>query len=105
MTEEALKAYVDDFARGHVTHFFMCPVGQRASYDSKVWEPIWAGMDEPGRKDSAQKSDGTHDICSGMKFEDFVRKNIFNPLVLTGPAAPNFCYNRLSHNTKEGIRP
>ena len=68
MTEEALKAYVDDFARGHVTHFFMCPVGQRASYDSKVWEPIWAGMDEPGRKDSAQKPDGTHDIwCVNCK--------------------------------------
>ena len=44
MTKEALEAYVDDLARGHVTHFFMCPQGQRASFDSKSWEPIWAGL-------------------------------------------------------------
>ena len=47
MSVQALEAYVDNFARGHVTHFFMCPSGQRPSYNSKVWEPIWAGCD-PG---------------------------------------------------------
>ncbi|MDO5113637.1 MAG: hypothetical protein Q4E67_04615 [Planctomycetia bacterium] len=44
MTEEALRAYIDQFANTHVTHFFMCPQGQRASYDSKVTEPIWEGV-------------------------------------------------------------
>ena len=49
MTEAALKEYAYDIFRGPVTHFFMCPQGQRASYASKVWEPIWAGLDEPDR--------------------------------------------------------
>ena len=49
MTESALKDYAYDIFRGPVTHFFMCPQGQRASYASKVWEPIWAGLDEPDR--------------------------------------------------------
>ena len=48
MTEEALNAYIDQMAGGNVTHFFMCPSGQRPSYDSKVWEPIWTGLTEPG---------------------------------------------------------
>lgn len=43
MTVEALERYIDGYAQGHVTHFFMCPSGQRPSYDSRVWEPIWAG--------------------------------------------------------------
>ena len=47
MNEASLKAYVDDICRGAVTHFFMCPQGQRASFDSKTWEPIWKGLDEP----------------------------------------------------------
>ena len=47
MTVEALEAYVDKMAGGKVTHFFMCPSGQRPSYGSKVWEPIWTGLGEP----------------------------------------------------------
>ena len=47
MTVEALEAYVDKMAGGKVTHFLMCPSGQRPSYGSKVWEPIWTGLDEP----------------------------------------------------------
>ena len=48
MTREAAEAYVDRFsAGGKITHFFMCPNGQRPSYDSKAWEPIWAGMADP----------------------------------------------------------
>ena len=48
MTEQALRAYVDDIAQGgHVTHLFLCPFGQRPSYASGVCEPIWAGMEEP----------------------------------------------------------
>ena len=42
-----LEAYVDRLARGgKVTHIFFCPTGQRASFDSKVWEPIWTGLQE-----------------------------------------------------------
>ncbi len=48
MTEEALRAYVRGLAGGKVTHFLMCPSGQRPSYGSKVWEPIWTGLSEPG---------------------------------------------------------
>ena len=48
MNEESFKAYIDKMAGGKVTHFFMCPSGQRPSYGSKVWEPIWTGLDEPG---------------------------------------------------------
>ena len=44
MTLEALQAYVDQMKNSHVTHFFMCPHGQRTSYASKVHEPIWEGM-------------------------------------------------------------
>ena len=49
MTREAMVAYVDDLAQGgKVTDFVMCTMGQRASYDSKVCEPIWLGAGEPG---------------------------------------------------------
>ena len=48
MTEDALNAFIDSMAGGKVTHLFMCPSGQRPSYGSKVWEPIWTGLDEPG---------------------------------------------------------
>ena len=44
MTLEALQAYIDRMKDSHVTHFFMCPQGQRTSYDSKVHERIWDGM-------------------------------------------------------------
>lgn len=44
MTLEALQAYIDRMKDSHVTHFFMCPQGQRTSYDSKVHERIWEGM-------------------------------------------------------------
>ena len=49
MTREAMVAYLDDVAQGgKVTDFVMCTMGQRASYDSKVCEPIWLGAGEPG---------------------------------------------------------
>ncbi|HOR98235.1 MAG TPA: exo-alpha-sialidase [Kiritimatiellia bacterium] len=41
MTEAALRAYIDTFADTQVTHFFMCPQGQRTSYRSRVHEAIW----------------------------------------------------------------
>jgi len=42
-----LEDYVDRLARGgKVTHIFFCPTGGRASFDSKVWEPIWNGLAE-----------------------------------------------------------
>ena len=51
MTVAALEAYVDRMATGKITHFFMCPSGQRTSYDSKAWEPIWTALGEPGGAD------------------------------------------------------
>ena len=47
MTRKGLTDYVDAVAQGHVTHFFMCVSGQRASFDSKTVEPIWEGLGEP----------------------------------------------------------
>lgn len=48
MNEDSLNAYIDRLAGGKITHFFMCPSGQRPSYASRVWEPIWEGLKEPG---------------------------------------------------------
>ena len=47
LTEKGARDYFDAIADGGaVTHFFMCVNGQRTSYDSKVWEPIWLGIGE-----------------------------------------------------------
>ena len=44
-TAEGCERYLDKVLDGgQVTHFFMCVCGQRASYDSKAWEPIWKGL-------------------------------------------------------------
>jgi hypothetical protein len=48
MDEKHLVSYLGDIlSKGAVTDFFMCPCGQRASFDSKAWEPIWKGISEP----------------------------------------------------------
>ena len=48
MTVDGLIKYVDSWTKnGCITHYFMCACGQRTNYDSKVWEPIWKGIDEP----------------------------------------------------------
>lgn len=44
MTLEALQAYIDQMRGTCVTHFFMCPQGQRTSYRSDVHEAVWDGM-------------------------------------------------------------
>ena len=47
-TEKGMLDYFDSIsAGGALTHYFMCVNGQRTSYASKVWEPIWRGLDEP----------------------------------------------------------
>ena len=61
MSEKGLSDYVDYICRGKVTHVFFCVNGQRTSYYSKTWEPIWAGLDDRARPDTATKPDGTHD--------------------------------------------
>lgn len=46
-SERGLADYVDFMTRGKVlTHLFFCACGQRASFDSDSWEPIWYGMHE-----------------------------------------------------------
>lgn len=45
MTKDALEKYIDQFGGTKVTHFFMCPNGQRTSYRSKVHESIWDNID------------------------------------------------------------
>lgn len=61
MSREGLCLYLDEVLRGQVTHFIMCVNGQRTSYASETWEPIWMGLNEPAREDTATNPDGTHD--------------------------------------------
>lgn len=71
MTREGLVRYLDDVLQGPVTHFVMCVNGQRTSYDSKTWEPIWKGVEEPARTDTATAMDGTHDRWAVNAWELF----------------------------------
>ena len=48
-TRAGLERYIDEIARGKVTHFLMNVNGQRANFPSKVLEPIWVSLDEPER--------------------------------------------------------
>lgn len=48
-TRRGLEAYIDEIARGRVTHFIMNVNGQRANFASKTLEPIWTSLDEPDR--------------------------------------------------------
>ena len=43
MNVDDLEAYVDSFAKGHVTHIFWCACGEPTSFASDVWERIWEG--------------------------------------------------------------
>ena len=46
-TEKGLVEYVDYMTKGGaLTHLFLCACGQRASFDSEAWEPIWYGEGE-----------------------------------------------------------
>ena len=71
-TKEGLERYLDIVLKGPVTHFFICVNGQRTSYDSKTWEPIWAGLCDIARPDTATAQDGTHDrwAVNAKKFFD-----------------------------------
>ena len=46
-----LQAYVDRLAGTKVTHFFVCPNGQRTSYRSAVHEAIWDPIDGKAPQD------------------------------------------------------
>ena len=47
MTREKICAYIDDeIALGGVTHFFMCPNGMRASFESKAFEPARCALQD-----------------------------------------------------------
>ncbi len=41
MTEDGLHAFIDQYADGAVTHLFLCPNAQRASFRSRSREAIW----------------------------------------------------------------
>lgn len=65
MTEAKLREHITELAGMKVTHLFLCPSGQRTSYDSKVWEPIWKGLGCPNQSSKGQP---TNDIwCVNAK--------------------------------------
>ncbi len=41
MTLEGLNAFVDQYEGTKVSHLFLCPNAQKASYRSAVWDAIW----------------------------------------------------------------
>jgi hypothetical protein len=41
MTLEGLHAFIDQYAGTHVSHLFLCPNAQKASYRSAVWDAVW----------------------------------------------------------------
>ena len=49
LTKKGLENYIDEIARGHVTHFLMNLNSQRANFPSKTFEPLWKSLDEPER--------------------------------------------------------
>ena len=49
-TERGVERYVDALAGGNLTHLFVNVNYQRSFWPSKVFEPIWASLDEPGRQ-------------------------------------------------------
>ena len=52
ITERAFADYIDSvIGGGKVTHCCMCVCGQRTSYASKAWDPIWEGLNEPDQSD------------------------------------------------------
>ena len=65
MTEAKLREHITELAGMKVTHLFLCPSGQRTSYDSKAWEPIWKGLGCPNQSSNGQP---TNDIwCVNAK--------------------------------------
>ena len=49
-TEQGVERYVDALAGGKLTHLFINVNYQRSFYPSRVIEPIWTSLDEPGRQ-------------------------------------------------------
>lgn len=47
----AVDAWVDQYAGTQVRELMLCPNAMRASFASKVWDPIWHGYDPDGPDD------------------------------------------------------
>ncbi len=70
MTREALIAYIDRMRDTYVTHFYMCPQGQRTSYASEVHERIWEGMADGSPVDYGPGEDGIRWTSNCKKLYD-----------------------------------
>ena len=46
-SRQGLERYIDDLARGKLTHFVMNVNTQRSNWPSKSIEPVWASIDDP----------------------------------------------------------
>ncbi len=68
ISEKGLNNYVDFMTKGKaLTHVFYCACGQRASFDSAAWEPIWYGI---GEKDYDSNTDKHPWKFAAKKFHD-----------------------------------
>jgi hypothetical protein len=48
---EKIASWVDQYAGTQIRELMLCPNCMRASFDSKVWDPIWKGYDPDGPDD------------------------------------------------------
>lgn len=68
ISDRGLIDYVDFMTKGKaLTHLFFCACGQRASFDSAAWEPIWYGI---GEKDYDGNTDKHPWKFAAKKFHD-----------------------------------
>ena len=92
MTLEALQAYIDRMKDSHVTHFFMCPQGQRTSYDSKVHERIWDGMADGSPVKSRKHSSSTRTVpaaSAAAATRSMLSRVKPSPMTARQPPVPN----------------
>jgi hypothetical protein len=72
ITDEA-HAFVDLYAQAGITELFLCVNAQRASYDSRIFDPIWTGFDPQGGLDQPYFAGIT-----GESENIIAKKNFFN---------------------------
>ncbi len=97
MCEEGLRKQIDTYATGQVGQLNYCVNGMRALYASKVWEPLWHGIERG--EDGLPRS-------RGKVVEDTplpMRKNALNCRLLSEVVPEHFQY-RIDYGRSRGLR-